>query len=236
MSEAALCSAAGVPAATPLRSSTPQNPSSSPPQNHQCCVHSEDLILHHNLQRGNGSFEGTRSQLLPGTPQVDRTKTVGTLVMMGVVTGPARWRGSRVASGTPNLYCAVYKYSVTQCTLCSSDSSAQSSSEFPDSAFSSLPPPTLVSSTWGQGPLVIEGVPVLERHADTRIEGAEKGSSCRDDEIQSFFVSAYMQAAFPAILSRLPYHTARFQLNGACMCLLRHAGVDSGSFPQSHRL
>ncbi|CDJ60599.1 hypothetical protein, conserved [Eimeria maxima] len=187
MSEATFRSSAGERAATPLRPSTPHNVSRSSPPNQEYCGQSEDRILHHTAQCDTVCFERVRSQLPAGALQLDQTKTMRARMMRGVITGPARWRGANASCGTPNLYCAVYKYSFTQCVVHSSASSAQSSSRSPESGYLPLPPPKLVSSTWGQGPLVIDGVPVLERHANTLGEYAEKGSPC-GDELQSIFV------------------------------------------------
>ncbi|CDJ51308.1 hypothetical protein, conserved [Eimeria brunetti] len=190
MSEAAFRSAAGDPAATPLRPSTPHNVSGSSPQDRHGCVQSEEGILRHTVQSDNGCFERMLPQLGTGSAQGDSTMSARSRIMRGVITGPARWRGSSVSCGTPSLYCAVYKYSFTQGVVNPSASSVRSSTESPESARLPLPPPTLVSSTWGQGPLVIEGVPVLERPAAAQDEGAKNESPCSADEVQPIFVLA----------------------------------------------
>ena len=235
-SEATFRSSAGERAATPLRPSTPHNVSRSSPPNQEYCGQSEDRILHHTAQCDTVCFERVRSQLPAGALQLDQTKTMRARMMRGVITGPARWRGANASCGTPNLYCAVYKYSFTQCVVHSSASSAQSSSRSPESGYLPLPPPKLVSSTWGQGPLVIDGVPVLERHANTLGEYAEKGSPC-GDELQSIFVSVgYAGFIFWYCQQNLaPQNAAPLQSN-YWSCRLCHAGLDSGSFPQSYNI
>lgn len=103
--------------------------------------------------QSNGAVKQADSQL-ETIAQKDPAATIQ--VLRGVVTGPARWRGSSASPGTPSLYCAVYGY-----TISATHASLGPLAEAPtDCIGSSMPPPKLISSTWGQGPLVIEGVPV----------------------------------------------------------------------------
>ncbi|KAL8438575.1 hypothetical protein ACSSS7_000109 [Eimeria intestinalis] len=94
----------------------------------------------------------------------DRTEGVGrTQVMRGVITGPARWRNGAASHGTPVLYCAVYRYHTP---FARAFEEAPAASTLGSQNAGGLPPPELLSSSWGQGPLVIEGVPVPEKRTN----------------------------------------------------------------------
>ncbi|KAL8425663.1 hypothetical protein Efla_003983 [Eimeria flavescens] len=88
-------------------------------------------------------------------------------IMRGVITGPARWRSSTACAGTPALYSAVYKYDLSSAAGSEGSAAAASTSSQSALACKPLPKPQLISSSWGQGPLVIEGVPVPQRRLNT---------------------------------------------------------------------
>ncbi|KAL8447863.1 hypothetical protein Emed_004158 [Eimeria media] len=112
-----------------------------------------------------GMLQAIEGQLSSTLHTSDRIENSGkTQVLRGVITGPARWRNGAVSHGVPVLYCAVYRYHKTSRRL-SEETPAAQTPESHDAGVC-LPPPELLSSSWGQGPLVIEGVPVPEKRTN----------------------------------------------------------------------
>ncbi|KAL8453833.1 hypothetical protein Emag_001641 [Eimeria magna] len=139
--------------------STPQNARRVPRQGWSAC---EDE--HASPRFRQGTLKATEGQLPPTFQPGDRIESFGkSQVLRGVITGPARWRNGAVSHGTPILYCAVYRYH-TSPKRASEEAGEVLTAESKNAG--GLPPPELLSSSWGQGPLVIEGVPVPEKRTN----------------------------------------------------------------------
>lgn len=188
MSEAAFRSAEGLDAPTFTRPSTPHCLRTVPLHGHPQGMGTKNPLASQVVEHLNGCSRELDPQITPTSLQCNQKETTAkTHVMRGVITGPARWRGSSVFCGTPSLYCAVYSYSLTPGDACSGGSPAQLAGA-PSCADHCLPPPKLLSSTWGQGPLVIENVPVPERQVYKQGEVADHQLLCRGS-VKSAYVS-----------------------------------------------
>ncbi|XP_026194209.1 uncharacterized protein LOC34618368 [Cyclospora cayetanensis] len=182
MSDAPFLSAAGVSVDTCLRPSTPH--SSGLPSMLQGKGPAHASMIQHI-----GARLGETQDLHDTRPyQSNQVERIRAIPMRGVITGPARWRGSGVSYGTPNLYCAVYKYSMVPEAESLSRPFPESGPSSPECNSHPLPPPTLVSSSWGQGPLVIEGVTIPKRPMPEDIDAFRQEDFQKRDNLQAIFV------------------------------------------------